>query len=322
MSASYDLRLLIQCLNLFFFVHLLFSAGVFGLTPLALSCSERIRPVRAVRLLLLLRLFPFLAAAYAALALALPSYLRLEPDNDSERIGMWAVVCTGLAIAVWIRPAARTVRALRNSTRFVKQLQSIAQTANIAAHRVWVLREDAPRIAVAGVLRPRVLLSESAIEILSPSELQLVLLHEKAHQQSRDNLKRLLLLILPDVLPFVTFTSLLDQQCKRLVEWAADDFAVAGDRQNSLSLAGALVSLARHQTRAALCTLATSFIEDASGLARRVERLLCRAESSRASLQTCAGSAVLAGLTISMFAAAVHFADLSNVHRVLEVLSH
>lgn len=322
MSASYEVRLLIQCLSLFFFVHLLFTVAIAAVSPVAISLAERMRPAHGVRLLVLLRVLPIVAAGYAAIAMALPSYLRFEQEKDTERIGISALCSAVLGLAIWIRPALRTIGALRKSARFVERLQSVAQPSTIATNRVWILREPAPRIAVAGVLHPRVLLSESAIDIFSPEELNLVLLHERAHQQSHDNLLRLLLLILPDALPFVNLNRMLEEQCKRLVEWAADDFAVAGDRRASISLARALVCFARHQNSAGACLLATSFVEDATDLARRVERLLGSGESLPLGARTYFGSAVLFALVTSILIAAVDFADLSRVHRLLEILSH
>lgn len=322
MSASYEVRLLIQCLSLFFFVHLLLTVAIAAASPVAVSLSERIRPAHGVRFLILLRFVPILAAIYAALAMALPSYLRFEQESHAERIGLSAVCSAVLAIAIWIRPTLRTFRALRNSARFLNRLQTLAQPSTIAANRVWIIGEEAPRIAVAGVLHPRLLVSQSAVDMFSPEELNLVLLHEKAHQQSRDNLMRLLLLILPDALPFANWNRALEEQCKRLVEWAADDFAVAGDRRNSISLARALVCFARHQHRAASCLLTTSLVEDTAGLARRVERLLGSAEQSRFTARTYLASAMLLALTTSIFVLAIGFADLSRVHRLLEILSH
>lgn len=321
MNASYETRLLLQCLNSFFFVHLLFSFAVFVLTPLALWCAEHTRPAAGVRLLFFFRLFPVLAAIYAAVAIALPSYLRLEPETESERIGVWAICFAVLGISVWIRPMVQTLRALWKSSQFVKQALGVAQPSSIASTPVWLLENGAPQVAVAGILRPRMLLSESAIQIFSPEELNVVLLHEKAHQQSRDNLTRLLLLFLPDSVPFVSFTASLNRACKRLCEWAADDYASAGDSQNSITLARALVCFARHQPRASGCTLATSLVDDTCDLARRIERLLGRRQTSRSNAKTYFAFALLVGASAALFASTLHFADLPDVHRLLEFLS-
>jgi len=53
-----------------------------------------------------------------------------------------------------------------------------------------------------------------------------------------------------------------------------------------------------------------------------VDRLLGSIETSRPTARTYIGSTMLLALSASTFAAAIHFADLSRVHRLLEILSH
>ncbi len=320
MTASYATRLLLQCLNSAFLVHLLFSCAVLFATPLAIRCAERIRPVMGARVLLLLRLFPVGAAAYAALAIVLPSYLRLEPDADSERIGPWAICLAIAGCALWVRPLVRAAIALSRSSRFLHGLQSNSRASAFGSNSVWLSNETVPRVAVAGLLRTHVLVSEAAVEMFSPEQLDVVLEHERAHQESRDNLKRLLWLILPDALPFLTFSAALERAYKRIVEWEADDFAVAGDTRKSMALAGALVLFARNATRACGCTLATSLIDDNAELTRRVARLLRDPQPNPH--RNFAPAALLAGATLALCLTAVRFADLPNVHRILEFLSH
>ena len=320
MTASYATRLLLQCLNSAVLVHLLFSCAVLLLTPLAIRTAERIRPAVGARVLLLLRLLPVGAAAYAALAITLPSYLRLEPEADSERIGPWAICLAIAGIALWIRPLLRTAIALSRSSRFLQRLQRTSRFSAIGTNSVWLSNESVPRVGVAGLLRTHVLLSEAAVEMFSAEQLYVVLQHERAHQRSHDNLKRLLWLILPDALPFLSFTAALEQAFKRIVEWEADDFAVAGDTRKSTTLAGALVLFARYQTRACGCTLATSLVDDNAELTRRVERLLRGPLSNAQRRMTPALLASSAALALCL--TAVHFADFPHVHRLLEFLSH
>ncbi|HZS55849.1 MAG TPA: M56 family metallopeptidase [Bryobacteraceae bacterium] len=322
MNASYDVRLLLQCLSSFFFAHLLFSLAILILMPLALWCAERIRPVLGAWLLIALRVAPVLVAIYAALAVALPSYLRLESETGVERVGPWAICFAALAIGIWIRPTFRTIVAIRRSSRFLSILRGVIEPSKIGPNGIWIFKEETPRVVVAGLLRPRVLLSESALRILSPEELEVALLHEQAHQRSRDNIKRLLLLLVPDSLPFVSFMGPLDKTCKRLIEWAADDYAAAGNNRRSIALARALVRFARYQTRSSDCMLATSLVDDTSDLAVRVERLLGLRQTSTAHVPPYLISMGLAGATWTILAAATRFATLSDVHHLLEVLSH
>jgi Zn-dependent protease with chaperone function len=157
--------------------------------------------------------------------------------------------------------------------------------------------------------------------MLSEEELSAVLLHEASHQHRRDNLKRLLMIALPDPLPFLSFAALLERNWKRLVEWAADDYAVARKAEHSVALAGALVRFARHQGPTLDCALATSLVENKSDLERRVERLLRAPQTRRSNAQTYAAAGVLAGGISTMLAGAVYFSDLPSMHRLLEILS-
>ena len=99
---------------------------------------------------------------------------------------------------------------------------------------------------MVGAFRPQFVISRNVLETLSPEELDCAIRHERAHRTSADNFKRLLLLLAPDVLPFLTNAfSALDRSWITFSEWAADDSAVANDLQRSLSFAGALVHVAQ-----------------------------------------------------------------------------
>jgi len=58
-------------------------------------------------------------------------------------------------------------------------------------------QREAPPLTLVGVRKPRVLVSESTVALLSPEELQIALKHEIAHMQSCDNLKKLIFRFLP-----------------------------------------------------------------------------------------------------------------------------
>jgi len=108
---------------------------------------------------------------------------------------------------------------------------------------------------------------------LSAQELLLALHHENAHRISRDNLKRLFLLLAPPPIPFFRGLASLERCCGKFSEWAADDEAVRGDSHRALSLAAALLRVARMGAAPQLSFLHTSLCAGDQDLSARVERL-------------------------------------------------
>ena len=183
---------------------------------------------------------------------------------------------------------------------------------------------------MVGAFRPQFIISSSVLEALSPEELDCAIRHERAHRTSGDNFKRLLLLLTPDVLPFLSNAfSTLDSAWIRLSEWAADDSAVADDEQRSLSLAGALVHVAQMGAAPRLSPLCTSLVSSNSAcmnqdLSARVDRLLHTAQRREKSPNRV--RAILMATTIAagcaVFVALLRPETLHSIHELLEFLTH
>jgi hypothetical protein len=179
-----------------------------------------------------------------------------------------------------------------------------------------------PCVALAGIIRPRLLVSPAVEQALTPDQLQAALDHERAHGDSRDNLKRLVLTLAPGVLPFYSAFGPIERNWARFTEWAADDCAARGDRIRSMSLATALVRVARLQRRIATAPLATSLLGDPPDLTVRVHRLLHpdplpgRAAGPARRSGIAIWLAVAAGVTAAMW----NPAALATAHRLLEHL--
>jgi hypothetical protein len=141
------------------------------------------------------------------------------------------ILRTGSAARDWVR-TRRVVALFRRSGR---EMGGLPLPASRAAHPF-------PVAALAGVWRPRLLLSEQVIGALSREELDAVLAHELAHLDARDNLKRLLLVASPDALG-LTSGGRLRSEFLEATEAAAD--ARACGRVSPTVLARAILKVAR-----------------------------------------------------------------------------
>jgi len=193
-----------------------------------------------------------------------------------EPIGWVCLAAAALGLAVWSHSIARTLRAVGRSLRHIRQCQRAARKTYLRGDTapVWLMEDPAPLVMLAGVLRSRLVISRRVVSALSAEQLDAVLRHERAHSRSRDNFKRLLVLLSPGILPFFRGFGRLEQAWARVAEWAADDFAVAGDSHRSLTLAAALVRVARLGAVPPPPMLVTSLMPNGVDLSARVDRLL------------------------------------------------
>ncbi len=245
---SYGFKLGCVSLAGFLIVNWAAAMAVGGAAPAVIRAAAGLRARSAARLLWMLRMAPAAVALLAVAALGVPSYLRFEPEGDGEPVGPACLLAALVAIAAVLHALIRSALAVRRSRR----------AAGL-------------RIALGGVIRPRLILSQEIPRLLSPEELDAALRHEYAHAASRDNLKRLLMLLAPDSFAFFRPLAGLERAWKRFAEWAADDEAVSGEPRRALALASALVRVARLGAGAKF-ELVTSLTEE--DLKLRVERLL------------------------------------------------
>jgi Zn-dependent protease with chaperone function len=322
MTLPYIPRLLCISLATFFLVHLALGLGVSLIARPAARLGERVRPQLAARCLLVLRLLPAVGAALIVVAICLPSYLWLEPEAPTERVGFGCLVVASLGIAVWGISLARGLRAVAGSRRFLRQCQNAGHPARLPGNptETWIVDGTAPLLALGGIVRPRLVISRGMVTALSPEQLAAALRHERAHWTSRDNLKRLCILLTPGILPFAGSTRTLERGWRKFTEWAADDRAVAGSARRSFALAAALVRVARMTADAPQSDL-TLLLGDADQLAARVDRLLRPAPSPQIPAgprPILALSAIL--LMAGSLAAVLQPAALYSVHLALEHL--
>jgi Zn-dependent protease with chaperone function len=292
MTIPYTLRLICVCLAAFTIIFAVAGLAVSIAAAAAIRLAARMSSAAGARFLFMLRLLPAALAGATVGAVCLPSYVQFEQRGDPEEVGLLCLALTAAAMAI-----------LANS--FVRAAGAWHRSPNPAIN-----------LALVGILRPRVVISESAENVLSREQLAVALRHEQAHARSRDNLKRLLILLAPG--PFPCF-SMLERAWKRFAEYAADDSAVAGNPGDSLSLAEALVRIARLGEPAGH-PLTTSFLASAGDLEGRVNRLLNPEPLRGRSGRVPAGVAMAMGA--ALLTALLWPATPAQVHNLLEHLMH
>jgi Zn-dependent protease with chaperone function len=305
MILPYMLRLMVLSLGCFFLIHAAFAVGMNLLSPWMLALAQRRNSSSAARLLLAARLFPSVAAILVVAGICVPSYLWLEPQSAVEQVGLGCLIAAFFGAVSWLIAAQRGLRAIVFSMRYARQC----------------LIQGAPGVfALAGIVRPRLLISRDVFHQLSPAELAAALRHERAHAASRDNLKRLLLLLAPDALPFRILRGLgaMENAWIRFTEWSADDRAVDNDPRRAVSLAGALVQVARMRAPAGISPLATYLVASAGDLEERVNRLLSPAPNYQEPGSLFLAAAVL--LSGCLLAGIKAPAALQAAHQLLEHL--
>ena len=324
MMFPYLLRLVCLSLACFFLVHLAVGLVVHSIAPAVIRIAERMRPRRAAAMVLALRMAPLAIGALLVVGLCVPSYLQLEPLNAVEPVGFTCLAAALLGIAIWTNSIGRAIRAARRSLRYVRQWECTASKTRVAGEQdpVWVVDGMSGLVAVTGIVRPRLVISRPVLKELSREQLAVALRHERAHQKSRDNLKRLAILLAPDLVPFARGFGTLDRAWTRFSEWAADDRAAAGDPRLSLSLADALVRVARLAAGAQPSCLVSTLLANSGDLKERIDRLLL-ADSETAQPER--GSPVMvAGVAFTMAACIAGVVMQPGVlffaHRILEHL--
>ncbi len=254
---------------------------------------------RGADLLFVWRMLPLVTAAIVTAAFTVPSFLLLEPRAIHEPLGGIPLALGICAAGLGIFGVMNAGVALRRVSRVVARWTNEARPIQLCS-QVPVLRISAgaspmnqpaknqtalalPAMTVAGIVRPKVLLSGAAEAVLTAGELRTALNHEVAHVRRRDNLKKLMLRC-------VTFPGMagLEAAWLEATEMAADDAAVSNAGE-ALDLAAALIKLSRLRpaglvSSGAAADLTTALVHGpASAVNARVARLLAWNEEGFAS---------------------------------------
>jgi Zn-dependent protease with chaperone function len=314
--------LLCICLAAYFVIHSAVGVMVSLGGEVALRAARRMRPRSAGRFLLALRLLPAALALAVVGGLCVPSYLWLEPKRGLEEVGARCLAAAFLAAALWSISTARGVRAAVRSARHARESGRLSCPSTLpgSPRPVWIVDTPTPLVALVGVFGSRLLISRAVMGALPAAQLTAALRHEEAHRGSRDNLKRLLMLLAPSLLPGFHGFDAIERGWARFTEWAADDDAVAGDAHRSLSLAAALVRVARMGGLPPASPLCVSFLGNGAEISARVDRLLSPRTAAPAHARRGAAAAAGVALAAGCAAGMLHPAVLSSAHRIIEQL--
>ncbi len=161
-----------------------------------------------------------------------------EPAGG-DWIGVAALVGAALVVSV---VAGRTVGNVRRATRVRReQLATLALVGHPHPDGYTVLDHASPVVYCLPGRGRTVVVSRGALDLLSPSELRLVLGHERTHLRARHDIALAFSDALARTFSWVPVFRLSHRQISMLVEMQADDTARAG--QDRRSLAHALITL-------------------------------------------------------------------------------
>lgn len=257
---------------------------------------------------------PFVMAALAVASFTIPSFLRYEPAVAEEEFGWPILLLSGLCLflfAIGIRKAWKAYASTLQKVREWRQGSTVVRRDSV---EVWETGPDSPPLVLAGILRPKILVSSSAASTLNGDELACALAHETTHIKHYDNLKKLMLRICS-----FPIDRTLERRWTESIEIEADQHAVSSKHQ-ALDLASALVKASRLSTASA--ELATNLTSETGGLLhRRVERLLCWDDSTLSQTSTFSWRVPIAGaVLLSLISVLWYQSLLVQMHRLAEFL--
>jgi Zn-dependent protease with chaperone function len=190
---------------------------------------------RSARSLFALRMFPLVAAAFVTLIFAAPAFFLLEGGMDEDvRTLIFSLGTLLLFAAGCVRIMAAQFGASRMLTEWLADLKVL--NASPPASTLSA-KHGSPPLLLYGIREPKVLVSESAVALLSPEELRVAIRHEVSHLRFRDNLKKLIL----HGIPFPGMGNL-ERAWQEGAEFAADEAAVSTSDE-ALNLAAALIKM-------------------------------------------------------------------------------
>ena len=269
--------------------------------------------IQSAGILFGIRVLPLLGACGLVAFFTVRSFLFLEPYLTDEKIGVGALGLAAAGATVIFIGVFNCIRAWLRTSKFMTACMArsrrLETTAGICAYEVL---DAVPVLFVAGVRRPKLLVSSGAVALLDADEIRAAIQHEVAHANRGDNLKKL-------VLQFSALPGLgsLDREWVRATEVAADD-AAANDEETALNLASALIKMTRASSWTRTPELGMTLLpHNGASVTARVQRLLAERRSIHRNNRVLWWGLLAAAVV----AVCVHYAQaLTQMHEVTELL--
>jgi beta-lactamase regulating signal transducer with metallopeptidase domain len=308
---AFELRLLVVSLAAFAWAGIAGAAvaGWLWRRPFAASPADRAGRLFCIRLI------PIGLAVLSA-TLAIVSFVLFEPRGLHETTGWILAGLAALGAALIVSTAIRSAGVARASRRTWRAWMETAEPILVDEIDVpaFAVNTPFPVVAVVGFWRPRLVIARSVLSACTPGEVRAILRHERHHLDRRDNLRRAVLALAPDVLGVLPASARLLRAWHEATEEAADDFARRTDEKAGVVLAQALLKVARLAPSGSLPTvLPASALYRGESLERRVRRLLAPApDGSRSGHRLLWAGAAGAGIVMGCALA------LEQIHQVVE----
>jgi hypothetical protein len=244
---------------------------------------------RSAGLLLATRLFPATASLLLTLGLFVPAHWATEARGANESFG-WALNLAAAAGALLIIRSCFRVTALARADRRLR-------AGECASTVVCGVTEsaDVPGLALAGLVRTRVVLDPRVAAELTRAELDVAIEHELAHRRAFDNLKRGAFYCAPDIFGSTRVAKGVEHAWHAAAESLADARAAQENEQRAVDLASALVKVARLTSAVSSGRSPVwSTFNDPALLSERVQQLMSGAPAARPCHPVRAGCAALA----------------------------
>jgi Zn-dependent protease with chaperone function len=269
---SYELRLLIVALTAFAVTNFVASGLVAGLWTRLRAGDAAGRAGALLRLRSLPAMAAVAAAVYGAVA-----FLLFEPREQDETFGVVLMLLAGVAAALIASGVWRAWRFVQRARRIQRAWLDQAEPIGLSGVSMpaFAVTSAFPIVAVVGFVRPTLIVARSVMSACTAGEMRAILAHEQGHVTRRDNLARAALAVLPDILGWLPASRRLAASWHQAAEDAADDCAASAGPHGRLTLASALIRVARiAPASAASATLPATALYRGDDIARRVRRLL------------------------------------------------